>query len=185
MDNERRIVAAAKRQPERFLELYDHYHPKLYAYILSRVRHRERAEDVVADAFLKALNNLDKFTWRKGANFGSWLFRIARNEMVNQIRREAKSSTAGAEVIEANAEPVENIETQLIANELEGEEQARIRKMLEIMKGLSDVEQEVISLKYFANMSYKEISVIIKKKPNTLAVTLRRALGKIRKELDV
>ena len=185
MDNERRIVAHTKRHPKDFLKLYDHYYPKLYAYVLSRVRHREYAEDVVSSAFMKALANIGKFRWKRSATFGSWLFRIAKNEMVDQLRKDSKVTVTETVMLERVTELIPDASEILIEQEIDSEQRCRLNKVLESMDSLNELEQEIISLKYFSNLSYKEISTITGKKPNTLAVALRRALNKIRKDLDV
>jgi RNA polymerase sigma-70 factor, ECF subfamily len=185
MENERKIVAQAKRNPKYFFELYDFYYPKLYAYVLSRTRHKERAEDVVSTAFTKALDNIQKYNWKKSATFGSWLFRIARNEMLDRVKKEQRVNLTETSEMERIGGITPDASADLIEQEIEQDEKDRIRKILNAMKSLSETEQEVISLKYFSEMSYKEIALIMQKRPNTLAVLLRRALGKLRMDLKV
>ena len=185
MDNERHLVAEAKRNPEHFLTLYDHYYPKLYAYVLSRVRQKERAEDVVANTFVKAMDNMDQFTWRRSATFGSWLFRIAKNDMIDHIKKDARMMMVETEKLDQTMSSTPDAMESLIEQETEDEQHQQFERVLLSLQSLTELEQEVISLKYLADMSYKDISLITNKKPNTLAVTLKRALVKIRKDLDL
>jgi RNA polymerase sigma-70 factor (ECF subfamily) len=167
-----------------FLELYDEYYPKLYAYVLMRVRRREVAEDIVQHSFLKALDNLASFKPRRGATFGSWLFQIAKNELVDRARGDSKLTFCDTDVLDTNATPVSTIETLLQA-ELATEQKERWQKVLCALDHLDDEERELITLKYLANLPYQEIAKTMNKKPNTLAVMLKRALEKIRVDLGL
>ena len=121
MENEKRIVARAKRDPDEFLKLYDYYYPRLYSYILSRTRHKERAEDIVATAFTKSLDQIHKFTWKSSATFGSWVFRIARNEMLDKIKKESKVSVAETNELESLSKLSPDASARLIEQEIESE----------------------------------------------------------------
>ncbi len=185
MKHEKRIVTKAKRNPDDFIQLYDHYYPKLYAYILSRTRHKEQAEDIVATAFTKSLDNIQKFHWKSSATFGSWLFRIARNEMLDKAKKESRVNATETDQLEVLAGNTPDASASLLEQEIESEKLEKFQEVLRAMSNLTEIEQEVISLKYFSQMSYKEIAVIMNKKPNTLAVLLKRSLEKIRKNLNV
>lgn len=185
MDDERRVVKDARRHPEHFVKLYDHYYPKLYAYILSRVRHKERAEDIVANTFMKALEHLDQFTWKRSATFGSWLFRIAKNDLLDHAKKESRTTVQEPIILEQYPQETPDAMQLLMEQEQEREQHKHFGQILTAMQSLTEMEQEVISLKYFSQMSYEDISSILHKKPNTLAVTLRRSLEKIRNNLNV
>lgn len=167
-----------------FFRLYDEYYPKLYAYVLARLRHKEAAEDVVQQTFEKALTNLATFSPRKGATFGSWLFAIAKNELVNSVRKGSSTALIGDATLERLA-TTESLLDTILRNEVEQEEREVWSCILLAMDTLSDDEREVITLKYLAGMSYDDISALMKKKPNTLAVLLKRALEKIRVTINV
>ena len=167
-----------------FLELYDEYYPKLYAYVLMRVRHREMAEDIVQQTFLKALDNFKSYKPRWGATFGSWLFQIAKNELIDRGRQNQKLTFCQTEVLDTNAAANSTLE-DLLAAEVERETKERWQKVLCSIDKLDDEERELITLKYLADLPYKEIAKTMNKKPNTLAVMLKRALEKVRIDLGV
>lgn len=167
-----------------FFLLYDEYYPKLYAYVLACLRQKEAAEDVVQQTFEKALANLSTFTPRGGATFGSWLFAIAKNELVNVVRQNGRATLVGDDALERSASTESLIET-ILRDEIEQEERHVWRSILSAIDTLSNEEREVITLKYLAVMSYDDIAALMKKKPNTLAVLLKRALEKIRITIDV
>lgn len=167
-----------------FFRLYDEYYPKLFAYVMARLRQKEAAEDVVQQTFEKALANLATFSPRKGATFGSWLFAIAKNELVNSVRKNEHVAHVGDSTLEHIAVTESLFET-ILRDEVEKEEREIWNCILSAMDTLSDDEREVITLKYLAAMSYDDIAALMDKKPNTLAVLLKRALEKIRVTLDV
>lgn len=169
---------------KQFLEVYDEYYPKLYAYVLTRVRRREVAEDIVQHTFLKALDKLSTFKPRRGATLGSWLFQIAKNELVDRVRSDQKLVFCETEVLDDNASSVSTIENLLQA-ELAAEHKEQWQKVLCALDHLEDEERELVTLKYLADLPYKEIAKTMNKKPNTLAVMLKRALEKVRIDLGL
>lgn len=164
--------------------MYDEYYPKLYAYLLARLRQKEAAEDVTQQTFEKALANLATFKPRHGATFGSWLFAIAKNELVNVVRVSQKTTVVSNDVL-AQTLATESLVETLLRKEVEQEEHEVWLSILSAIDTLSDDEREVITLKYLAGMSYDDIAALMHKKPNTLAVILKRALEKIRVTINV
>ena len=98
------VVEAARGGDEMALSrLYEHYFPKVFRYVNSRLAAAEDAEDVTEEIFLRVIHNLGSFTWR-GLPFGAWLFRIARNEVVSHVRKQ-KTRAPSAELTEFIPDP--------------------------------------------------------------------------------
>jgi RNA polymerase sigma-70 factor (ECF subfamily) len=89
MDDERRLIEAAQKDPRRFGELYERNFERVYAFIARRVRDRHEAEDVTSEVFQHALANISKFEWR-GVPFCVWLFRIAANAIADRWEKTSK-----------------------------------------------------------------------------------------------
>lgn len=87
--DERLLVEAAQADPGRFAELYEIHFARVYAFIVRRVRLRQDAEDLTAEVFRQALQNLRRFEWR-GVPFSAWLLRIAANAMADRWQRLAR-----------------------------------------------------------------------------------------------
>jgi len=87
--DERLLVEAAQADPERFAELYERNFERVYAFVVRRVRQRQDAEDLTAEVFRTALENLPRFEWR-GLPFAAWLFRIAANALADRWQRVAR-----------------------------------------------------------------------------------------------
>jgi RNA polymerase sigma factor (sigma-70 family) len=99
----------------RFSQLYERYFDRVYAFALTRTGERTAAEDVTAETFRQALENLSRFEWR-GVPFSAWLFRIAANAAADHFKRAAREQ-ALPETVRA---PDESWETRLIEVETRG-----------------------------------------------------------------
>ena len=90
MSNEESLVRQAIDGSQlAFSRLYDEHFDKVYRYIYFRVTNQAEAEDLTQEVFLKALNEIGSYKWRD-VPFTSWLFRIARNQVVDYIRKQSK-----------------------------------------------------------------------------------------------
>ena len=86
LDGEDRIIERAIRgEASAFGELYDHYQPKIYRFVVIKVARREEAEDLTHQAFLNAWQNISVYR-NVGFPFGSWLYHIARNLVIDHYR---------------------------------------------------------------------------------------------------
>ena len=86
---ERRLIAAAQKDPRRFADLYEENFERVYAFVARRVHERSDAEDLTAEVFHQALAGLNTFEWR-GVPFASWLYRIASNAIADRWQRVAR-----------------------------------------------------------------------------------------------
>lgn len=82
--DEQALIERAKRDPQAFAPLYDRYFDDIYRYTSRRLGDREQAADATSQVFLKALGNLHQF---RSGSFQSWLYTIARNVVIDQVRR--------------------------------------------------------------------------------------------------
>jgi RNA polymerase sigma-70 factor (ECF subfamily) len=87
---ERLQVARAQRDLQAFGPLYDRYVDPVYRYCYRRTRDHPAAEDMTAQTFRRALEGLPRYEWRE-APFGAWLFRIARNLLIDQGTKSGRS----------------------------------------------------------------------------------------------
>ena len=86
MQDDALLVQCAQEDPREFVALYDRYVGRLYAYARRETGDTALAQDIVSATFEKALRKLPSFQWR-GAGFGAWLFKIARNEILMHYRK--------------------------------------------------------------------------------------------------
>lgn len=154
-----------------FSELYEKYIEKIYSYIFYRVQHRETAEDLTSLTFTKALENFKKFSPSKGT-FSAWLYRIAKNCIYDHYR---------------SNHPNQNIED---AFDLHSEEdisaetdnKIQMEKIQKILSTLKSDQRDLVIMRLWDGLSYREIADITGKNENSLKVTFSRTLAKIRSE---
>ncbi len=171
------LPSSTGRQLSEFAELYDQYFPKVFAYVYGRVQHKEASLDIVSDVFEKAF--VKKQSLRSPEAFGSWLFTIARNEVASHWRKEkpaAKEMQEAAWNNELNHQPPSPEDTLL--------HHERLHHLSSLLRELPPREQEIISLKFDAELTNREISDILHTSEVNVRVTIFRALRKLRKHME-
>lgn len=171
LQQEHLLVEAAKKQPRRFGVLYERYYEQIFLFVFKRVDQEESAADVTSQVFLKAMSNLKKYQFR-GVPFSAWLYRIAINE-VNQHFREVKSKRAISMKSTDIADIMEEVE------ELPQDE--NIQQMLASLELLKPDELQMIELRFFERLAFKEIAEICNITENNAKVRMYRLLGKMKK----
>lgn len=156
-----------------FAELYSEYFGKVFAYIYGRVQDREISLDIVADVFEKAYVKVASL--RSRDSFGSWLFTIARNEVSSHWRKEKPAQKAVREA---------GIEKELHSQPKSPEEilvhKERLAFLSTLVRGLPKREQEIIALKFDAELTNREIAGVLSTSEVNVRVTIFRALRKLR-----
>ncbi len=156
-----------------FTRAYEKYYAKLFAFTYSRTRDAELAKDIVASVFERAY--VKGHEVREPAAYSSWLFMIAKNFIAGHYRRAAREfnrlERAGEE--SRFVEPPAGPEDSLLRNE-------RVGRLIEVVHELSARDQELISLKFDAELSNAEIGHIMGLKPLTVRVAIFRALRRLR-----
>ena len=156
-----------------FSFLYDIFIDKIYKYIAYRVP-SEDAEDVVAEVFLKAWRNIEKYQVKKGARFNSWIFKIAQNGIIDFYRKKK-------EFTELN-ENMEDEKKKSILSEIGSK--LDYERVVKALFGLKKNYREVIIMRYMEDLKYSEISKILNKKEGSIRVLIMRGLNEIRKILN-
>src|SRR5262245_61727850 len=166
------------RDPHAFERLYDHYFPRIYAYICYRVGRKEDGEDLVADTFFKAVEAMrqGRFQWRHAGSFAAWLFRIAHNAVSDYQEHAQKwgDPVSLAETPDLRADvpmPEEWV--------LEKERSAHLRALLGT---LSPRRREIITLKFFGGLRNSEIAEVLALNEHTVASHLCRGLEDLQRK---
>lgn len=172
------VIKAQKGDTVAFHRLVDQLQPGIYRMLYFRTGSKMDAEDLTQDVFLKAYKNIRGL--QSPAVFRSWLYRIAVNRVRDHYRKKKFRALFGnASVDEANF-----LETPAMAHPPEAPERLertdfwdQVRAML---TSLSRMEKEVFMLRFFDQLSIKEVSVALKKSESTTKTHLYRALSKVK-----
>jgi len=166
--DERLLIEAAKRDPARFAELYQHNVYRVYAYVSRRVGTREEAEDITSDVFHHALEHLKTYQWR-GAPFAAWLIRIAAHRIIDRWRSTSRESKNPA------ADDPEDPRMEEI------EERAAL---FQLVKRLPQDQQRVVMLRFIQEKSIREIAQELGRSEGAIKQLQFRALEKLRASVE-
>ena len=178
------MVRRAGTDPRAFGELYDRYYPRILGYVFRITGDYSIACDITSETFLKAWIKIGTFKWR-GISISSWFFKIASNELNQYFRKKAYTphtlldqSLAG---LTAFATGRGGQEPDPGARLEQMEEYRNIHAMLNT---LSPDYRKVIALRYFEELSIRQISEILGKREGTIRSLLFRGLGKMKRLID-
>ena len=172
-----KLVELAKEGDQNaFAELMKRYNRSLYHVILKMVRNVDDAEDLTIEAFAKAFKNLDRF--KQDYTFSTWLFRIATNNCIDFIRKKKNNETFSLNNLYNNSE---NEEFDLeIADENSNPQEATIRSqkvelMQKLVARLPTKYRKLVTMRYFEERAYQEISEELELPIGTVKAQLHRA----------
>jgi RNA polymerase sigma-70 factor, ECF subfamily len=171
----RRLVGRAQEGDREALEeLYLMHFDRIYSYLQMSVGNRHDAEDLTNQTFVKMLESIERFEWRK-VPISAWLFRIAHNLAMDHFRsrrrwqpEEEPPEAPGSEARSAEEEALQAIGRQ---------------SMLDMIEGLSHDQQQVLTLKFVFNFSNAEVATILGKTEGAIKSLQHRALGSLQRQL--
>jgi RNA polymerase sigma-70 factor (ECF subfamily) len=171
-----RLVAEAKRgDPDAFGRIFDAYVGPLYRFIVSRVNNPSDAEDLTQLVFVKALEALPRYEAR-GIPFGGWLFRLARNAIIDQIRTRRDHLS----LVTATTRETEDAGPEAMATLRDD-----LDRVARAMTALTDDQREVIELRFFAGLSVLEAAVAMGRQEGTIRGLQFRAIASLRRTLGI
>lgn len=153
--DEAALIQAARDDPEAFGELCTRYAPRLYSYFRARTNSDEDAADLTQQVFVKAMAAFPRYRDR-GAPFGAWLFRIARNLITDAHRRNHVTVSWDRLPEALHWRSDDDVE----ASVLHREAYERVRMLL---GDLTERERELILLRFVAGLTLREIAATVGK----------------------
>lgn len=179
-DNEAALVARARTDPQAFALLYDRYVERVYQFAYRRLASHADAEDVTAQTFHRALEHLDGYEWR-GLPFGAWLFRIARNLIVDHLR--ATGAPLSLDEISVNGMEPADAETQLPEQALIAQDEARAAWAA--VAALPPLQRRAVVLRFGRDLSHAEVGRLIGRSEAATKQLIYRAMLTLRARLGV
>jgi RNA polymerase sigma-70 factor (ECF subfamily) len=171
--DEAQLVERAKGDREAFGQLYDRYVRLVYGVIHARVGNRAEAEDLTAQVFLRALENLSRLDPSRGG-FGAWVFRIARNLIVDRHRRDSRRVTLPVEEAPPEAgQASDGPEESAIGRE-------RAAHLWQRVGQLPTAQRQAIELRFIHGLKTAEIVAVMGRSPAAVKQLTHRALERLR-----
>ncbi len=171
------LVATAEEAPREADLAFDHLYKSsrddVYAYVASLLRDPATAEDVTAAAFERAFRKRSRFDPRRGEP-RAWLFGIARNAALDELRRRGRQ----AELV---AEPADLASAPAHESAEESERRLAVGVALAVLEA---PERELIALKFFAGLTNAEIAAVVGVTKSNAGTKLHRAMTKLREACD-
>ncbi len=155
-----------------FSKLVDNYKDLVFTLALRLVKDRALAEEMAQDTFIKVYKSLKKFKGK--SKFSSWVYRITYNTCLDELRRK-KVKYKEIHIDESNEHKLGETEGVLVKMEKE-ELNANIKNCLELLPGEVSF---MLTMFYYDELSLKEISEVVKQKPNTVKVKIHRGRQKL------
>ncbi len=153
---------------------------KLFSYILFMVRDRHVAEDVFQDTFVKIIVKLNEGKYRTTGKFSAWAMRIAHNVIMDRFREQKVENVV--ETDEENDMSNISLSELLVSNVEDGFVRTQVLRDVEkIMNKLPDSQREVVFMRFYQNLSFREIAELKDMSINTALGRMRYAVINMRK----
>jgi RNA polymerase sigma-70 factor (ECF subfamily) len=165
LDKDQTLVARLQNESLKdvaFSELLDVYQERLYWHIRKIVITHENADDVLQNTFIRVYKSINKFEGKSALH--TWMYRIAYNESMRLLEKNKKKSYANIDEISSN-----HLEVLFEDEYFDGDEIQQ--KLQKIISELKEKQRRVFQMKYFDDLSFRQISEILKTSESTLKST--------------
>ena len=168
------MLADPKQQREAFSMAVEQYSEQLYWKIRRMVLSHDDANDVLQNAFIKAWNKLASF--QNKSKFSTWLYRIAINEALDFLRRQKL-------IYQVSPDDDESVSSKLMSDDyFDGSRAEAI--LQEAIATLPEVQRMVFNLRYFEEMKYSEMSILLDTSEGALKASYHFAVKKIKSYIE-
>ena len=161
-----------------FEELLSRHKNRIFAFIMSKVKNRDITEDIFQDTFIKVINSLKKGKYNEEGKFLPWMMRISHNLVIDHFRKESKMRkirpTSEFDIFDILDDGRKNQEDLMIQTQVHADLNVLIEQ-------LPKDQKEVLKMRYFEDLSFKQISDLTGTSINTALGRMRYALINLRK----
>jgi len=173
LEGEQNYIKQAKRgDKEAFAELYRHYLPKIYRFVFLKVNNKTEAEDLTHEVFLNTWQNLNSYTPTEFP-FSSWLYRIARNEVIDFYRTDKKN--VRLDLVDEDFLKMPETESQDLDLVLS------LESVKNLIQFLRPEQQDVLIMRFIEDLSHKEIANALNKSEGAIRLLQHRAINELKK----
>ena len=165
------VKAYADGDNQAFDTLLRRHQNRVFNYILNIIKNKDVADDIFQETFVKAIMTIKQGRYTDTGKFSAWLTRIAHNLIIDYFRQEKSENTVSVDqeetdVLNRRDLSEENVEDMLVTGQINTD----VRR---IMESMPDAQREVLEMRFYRDMSFKEIA-------ETTGVSINTALGRMR-----
>ncbi|MDE5555153.1 MAG: sigma-70 family RNA polymerase sigma factor [Muribaculaceae bacterium] len=173
------VAAYAKGNNEAFDALLQRHQSRVYNYIFQMVKDKDLSDDIFQETFVKAITTIRQGRYTETGKFSAWINRIARNLVIDFFRQEKVEASVSSDddnydVLNRKELSEETVEDLMIDNQI----RADLRRLI---KHLPPTQRQVLVMRYYRNLSFKEIAEATGVSINTALGRMRYALLNIRR----
>ncbi|MBI5876042.1 MAG: sigma-70 family RNA polymerase sigma factor [Chloroflexi bacterium] len=176
-DESRLLRRARRNDSEAWSHIYDLYYPRIYAFMLARIRDSMLAEDLAADVFVNALRAINTYEER-GLAFIAWLYRIAHNRLIDHYRR---SGRTGTDSLDEMDETGDRLDDKAITTS-GGLDLERI-DLQQAVGRLTAEQQQIVQLRFVEGMTSEQVATVMSKSVAAVKIMQHRALKALKQSL--
>lgn len=171
-DNIILVRQAQAGSAEAYGQLYDIYIKKIYDFVYYKTLHKNTAEDIVSEVFLKAWKNINQF---QDGNFSAWLYMIARNSVIDNYRQQKNL---------VNIEDCWDLaDGQDFLTKIDSD--LKIEKIKLAMSELKNSERELVIMRLWLDLSFKEIAEQLGKTEGAVKMSFARSLSVLKNKVPL
>lgn len=159
--------------------LIQRHQQRIFGYILMMVKNKELADDLFQDTFIKVINTLKSGSYNEEGKFLQWVMRIAHNLIIDHFRKSSRipvfeNSKEDFDIFETLDISDDSIEEKMITEQIHND----LKRLIEL---LPEEQKEVLYMRHYARMSFKDIAEVTNVSINTALGRMRYALINLRK----
>ena len=171
-DREAELILAAQRNPAEFQQIYDRWAVRIYQYFYFRTGEMASAEDLTSQLFLAAYQALPRY--KHQGHFAAWLFAIGRNLAKEYFRKQQREvPLEAARQLHSSSDPM-----------IEAVQQDEIARLRLLVRSLPEDQQELIRLRYVADLSFADMSIVLGKREDAVKKSLYRLQARLQSLLE-
>lgn len=179
LTDDKLVCLYAEGNNDAFDAILERHQNRIFAYILNIVKDKELADDLFQETFVKAIITIKEGRYVESGKFASWLSRIAHNLVIDHYRQESsitQISCDNADVNILNRKDLcqETVEDSMVRSQV-------LSDVKDLVQALPQVQKEVLEMRYYKDMSFKEIATVTGVSINTALGRMRYAIINLRK----
>jgi RNA polymerase sigma-70 factor (ECF subfamily) len=167
-------VDDAARRLDQFAEKYQQFFPRVFAYVYGRIHNVHQTEDLVSEVFERAFLKMGSL--RNDEAFATWLFTIARNLVTSHARKRGRESVVDPDILKSVVATSMSVENEVLIRE-------EVAAVVECLKKFPQREQDIVSLKFDAELTNGQIAQVMGLSEANVRVILFRTLRKLRETM--